>query len=616
MITRRNRLQNRSLLLALALTLLLLLLGSVAVPLQRLDFLWLDALTRLRAEQQLPDPSIVVIDIDDYSMTAMEPDNGSWPWARGVHAELVNWLTDQGAKKIVFDIWFSERDKFRGELDDYFAETLASHDNVYMPTLLQNSLTPQLDRRLDSYPPLAAIERTAQADPNAKAQLILPAIGKPEHWRLGLINFVPDADGVARRYSLYRDINGWRFYSLPAVVARDLGYALPGQATLRLDWRARKPPYPTYSYADVFAKALNADADDRFRDKVVFIGSTASGNHDLRPTAVSAQYPALYMLAITLDNIKNHQELAYSAWWQLGYGSVLLLWLFWRIRSNTSLSSTTMQAVAAAALLILLSVLAIRSGVLIAVVTPLLAALLLLMSGALMRYLRERDARTEALDLFGRFLDPNVVEQLARDGLTDASLAARHCDITVLFSDIRGFTTLSEKQPAPVIMSLLNDYFSQQVACIFRHQGTLDKFIGDAIMAFWGAPLDDERHAYHAVAAALDMCDELQRFVSEKGLTDFDIGIGVHTGPAVVGMLGSEQRYEYTAIGDTVNLASRMEGLTKGVARVLVSQSTRDACVAQTRATGEAFDFIACGEYKVKGRAEPVVVYEPRRRST
>lgn len=615
MISRRHRQQNRGLLLAFALTLLLLLLGSVAVPLQRLDFLWLDALTRLRAEQQIPDPSIVVIDIDDYSMTAMEPDNGSWPWARAVHAELVNWLAEQGAKKIVFDIWFSERDKFRGEQDDYFAETLASHDNIYMPTLLQNSLTPQLDRRLDSYPPLAAIERTAHADPNAKAQLILPAIGKPEHWRLGLINFAPDADGVARSYSLYREINGWRFYSLPAVVARDLGYALPDQSALRLDWRARKPPYPTYSYADVFAKAFNAEADERFRDKIVFIGSTASGNHDLRPTAVSAQYPALYMLAVTLDNIKNHQALAYAAWWQLGYGGVLLIWLFWRIRSNAPLSSTTMQAVAAAGLLILLSMLAIRSGVLIAVVTPLLAALLLLMAGALMRYLRERDARTEALDLFGRFLDPNVVEQLARDGLTDASLAARHCDITVLFSDIRGFTTLSEKQPAPVIMSLLNDYFSQQVACIFRHHGTLDKFIGDAIMAFWGAPLDDNRHAYHAVAAALDMCDELQRFVSEKGLSDFDIGIGVHTGPAVVGMLGSEQRYEYTAIGDTVNLASRMEGLTKGVARVLVSQSTRDACLAQCGADGEAFDFIACGEYKVKGRNEPVIVFEPRRKA-
>ena len=609
--SRRHRQQSHALLVALLLTLAFLVLGSLTVPLQRLDFLWLDALTRSRAQQQLPDPDIVVIDIDDYSLTAMAPSNGSWPWARGVHAELINWLNAQGAKKIVFDIWFSERDKFRSEQDDYFAETLAAHRNVYMPTLLQNSLTPQLDPLLSSYPKLSAIERLAHADDNARAMLLMPAIGKPEDWRLGLINFSPDGDGVARRYDLYRELNGWRLYSLPAVVARDLGYPLPAQASLRLDWRGQRPPYPSYAYADVFQKAFQGDEDDRFRDKVIFIGSTASGNHDLRPTALGAQYPALYMLAIALDNIKHQQELRYQTWWQLLYGSLLLLWLYWRIRSQAALSSTVLQATAAAGVLVIASVLAIRAGTLLAVLTPLLAMLLLLMSGALIRYLRERDARAEALDLFGRFLDPNVVEQLARDGLTDASLAARHCEISVLFSDIRGFTTLSEKQPAPVIMTLLNQYFSQQVSKIFLHQGTLDKFIGDAIMAFWGAPLDDPKHAEHAVAAALDMCDELERFVAAQGLTDFDIGIGIHTGPAVVGMLGSEQRYEYTAIGDTVNLASRMEGLTKGVARVLVSQATRDACLASST----AFDFIARGEYKVKGRDEPVVVYEPRRTS-
>jgi len=613
----RSRRQHRGLLVAFALAWLLLSFASLSTTLQRLDFLWLDALTRLRAQSQLADPSIAIIDIDDYSLNAMARDSGSWPWSRAVHAELINWLNEQGAKAIVFDIWFSEADIFRDDKDEYLAEVLASHNNVYMPMLLQKSLTPQLDRRLANYPALSAIERTAQANPDAKAQLLLPVLSTAEHWRLGLVNFSPDQDGVGRHYDLYRDIEGWRLYSLPAVVARDLGYALPAHTKLRLDWRGRLPPYPRHAYADLFSKVMAGDSDANFQDKVIFIGSTASGLHDMRPTAMSEQYPALYMLAIALDNIKNGQQLRYSPWWQLGYGTVLLLWLFWRVRSSAPLSSTTMQAIAAGGMLLVASVLAIRAGLLIAVVTPLLAVVFLLMSGALMRYLRERDARADALELFGRFLDPNVVEQLARDGLTDASLAARHCEISVLFSDIRGFTTLSEKQPAPVIMSLLNQYFSQQVACIFRQQGTLDKFIGDAIMAFWGAPLADAAHARHAVAAALEMSDELERFVQAQGLQNFDIGIGIHTGPAVVGMLGSAQRYEYTAIGDTVNLASRMEGLTKGVARVLVSQATRDACLAGAHQAGhEAFDFIARGEYKVKGRDEPVVVYEPKRRPT
>jgi adenylate cyclase len=159
-------------------------------------------------------------------------------------------------------------------------------------------------------------------------------------------------------------------------------------------------------------------------------------------------------------------------------------------------------------------------------------------------------------------------------------------------------------------VALLNRYFSLQFDVVFRHQGSLDKFIGDCIMAIWGAPLDDAEHARHAVACALDMADTLQAFKRELGAEagDFDVGIGIHSGPAVVGLIGSDKRREYTAIGDTVNLASRIEGLTKDARRrILVSRETRALC-------GEAFDFAAAGSYKVKGRAQEVELYEPRRK--
>jgi len=160
-------------------------------------------------------------------------------------------------------------------------------------------------------------------------------------------------------------------------------------------------------------------------------------------------------------------------------------------------------------------------------------------------------------------------------------------------------------------VDILNRYFSKQVAVLFRHQGTLDKFIGDAIMAVWGAPVDDPDHAKHAVAAALEMADTLLAFRDELGESgvNFDVGIGVHSGPAVVGLIGSDARREYTAIGDTVNLASRIEGLTKGVARILVSEDTRRMC-------GDAFEFIDRGAFKVKGRAQDVRLYEPKRKTT
>jgi adenylate cyclase len=199
-----------------------------------------------------------------------------------------------------------------------------------------------------------------------------------------------------------------------------------------------------------------------------------------------------------------------------------------------------------------------------------------------------------------------VKDLLARGGFPKAGQSR---EITILFSDIRGFTTLSERLPPERVVALLNRYFSRQVEVILRHGGCLDKFIGDAIMAFWGAPLDDPDHASHAVMAALEMSEQLEEFKREVGSegTAFDVGIGLNSGPAVVGLMGSDNKREYTAIGDTVNLGSRIEGLTKGVARILVSEDTMRMC-------GSAFDFVDRGLYKVKGREKDVRLFEPVRK--
>jgi adenylate cyclase len=201
-----------------------------------------------------------------------------------------------------------------------------------------------------------------------------------------------------------------------------------------------------------------------------------------------------------------------------------------------------------------------------------------------------------------------VVKQLVERGGIEGAGQTRQ--VTLLFSDIRGFTTLSESRRPEEVVALLNRYFSLQVDVVFRHRGSLDKFIGDCIMAIWGAPLDDREHARNAVACALDMADTLAAFKRELGAEtlDFDVGIGVHSGPAVVGLIGSDKRREYTAIGDTVNVASRIEGLTKEAKRrILVSRDTMELC-------GDAFDFEPAGSYKPKGRAKEVELFEPKRK--
>jgi adenylate cyclase len=190
--------------------------------------------------------------------------------------------------------------------------------------------------------------------------------------------------------------------------------------------------------------------------------------------------------------------------------------------------------------------------------------------------------------------------------------------VTVLFSDIRGFTTLSETATPQHIVNLLNRYFDRQVEIIFKHHGTLDKFIGDCIMAFWGAPFDDPQQTQHALAAALEMQDALIAFNQELRAEDslavgFDIGIGIHVGPAVIGFIGAQRKLDYTAIGDTVNLASRVEGLTKDVARILVTREVKDACEGSKGSNAWIFEL--CGTFDVKGRSAQVELYSPSRKN-
>jgi adenylate cyclase len=211
--------------------------------------------------------------------------------------------------------------------------------------------------------------------------------------------------------------------------------------------------------------------------------------------------------------------------------------------------------------------------------------------------------------VLSRFLDRRLVKQLVAEGVKLEDFKSESRTITVLFSDIRGFTSLSETRPPEEIVALLNRYLSAQAETVFRHGGTLDKFIGDAIMAFWNAPTDDPQHAEHAVACALDMIEVLKRFNAESVQNDgvaveLDIGVGLHSGPAVVGFVGSQRKLEYTAIGDTVNLASRIEGETKGRARILVSAATRAAAL-------DMFGYREIAEVTVKGRAAAVTLYTP-----
>ncbi|HET7670276.1 MAG TPA: adenylate/guanylate cyclase domain-containing protein [Burkholderiales bacterium] len=572
----------------------------------------LDRFARSHAAALPPDPDIVLVDIDEKSLAAMEPVAGRWPWPRVVHAELIEGLAAQKPRAIVFDIMFAEADRFRPQDDAAFAETVAQHPNTYFPLLRLPAAGDRNGVRLAELGPLGLV-RTKDADAEARMAIVPPMVLPPAHWRAGLITFLEDADGVGRRYLLREVVRGWHVPSLPARLAFDLGFPVPDRDDLVLAWRGRAREFTRVSYSDLYDD-FNRSARQRpaaeFTGKIVIVGTAATGLQDLRVTPIDSLHPGAEILGTAIENLKNARSMrpAHGAW-PAAAGLALLVLLFAGFHARLDVRLIGGGLALASAGLVYASYAAAGRLVLLPMVTPLAAAWTFYAAAALADYLRERRSRLEAVSLFSRFVNPHVVKQLIERGGIEGAGQTR--EVTLLFSDIRGFTTLSETRRPEEVVAILNRYFSLQVDVVFSHGGSLDKFIGDCIMALWGAPLDDGDHARHAVACALDMADTLQAFKRELGAeaTDFDVGIGLHSGPAVVGLIGSERRREYTAIGDTVNLASRIEGLTKEAKRrILVSKDTMERC-------GDAFDFVSCGSYAVKGRTQPVELFEPRRKS-
>jgi adenylate cyclase len=451
----------------------------------------------------------------------------------------------------------------------------------------------------------------------------LPHAIQQDAWRLGLINSKEDADGVLRRYRLYTDVRGWKIPSLPARVATDLGLDLPAGEDFLMRWsvvdRKRYPYGELYRLLTEMRPTLGPDEvrtlDALFRNKIIVIGASAAGTFDHHLTPLSAGYPGVEILAVAIDNLKNghHIRVAPSIWPFL-FGIALLAGLTAAFARRINPLEVGAALVFISAAVLSAADAFIARNLQLPIATPLIFAWTWFLSASIGGYLRERRARDQAVSLFGRFLDPSVVRQIVDQGATVESLSGRTRDVTVLFSDIRGFTSLSETRPPHEVVALLNRYFERQVDVIFRHGGTLDKFIGDCIMAFWGAPIEDGRHAHRAIAAALEMQDALLAFKKELAAEgwnagDFDIGIGVHSGPAVVGFIGAQRKLDYTAIGDTVNLASRVEGMTRGMARILVTRETMVACQP---ADDVAFE--PKGAHSVKGRAAVVELFEPIRK--
>ncbi|WP_019027589.1 CHASE2 domain-containing protein [Colwellia piezophila] len=582
------------------------------------DFAVFDRQSRYLAAQLEVDDDIVVIAIDDHSLKQMNTVAGRWVWPRTVHGQVIEALQPFALSAIVFDILFAEQDIYRPDADTYFNEVLANSTGIYFATLEQN-LVAGGGILLKDLPKELGLIKTPLANEIAKGNFILPLAINRQYWQLGSINFNASFDGVGRSYDVYRNLSGWHLPSLPAKLISALALPLPERPRILLQWRgAAEQPYPTLSYVDVYRAVINNEQAflQQLSGKIVLIGATASGLYDVRSTPLSDNLPGVYILATAIDNLKNEQYLIPLSDLSQAVIGVIVITLtcavFILVSGYVRQVGYTLLLMATISLILTkISTELLMQQQLLFVGAILLVMLISFLTFSFFYGYLEYRRRQQALAMFGRFLDPQVVYKLLEEGALSPEKLNKKQTLTVLFSDIRNFTQLAENSDAEDVVKLLNQYFNQQVAIIFQHEGTLDKFIGDCVMAFWGAPRQSEvaQDAVAAINAALAMEQELLRFRQSlpAGLKSFDIGIGIHTGECIVGMIGADLRLDYTVIGDTVNLASRIEGLTKNNARILVSEQTK-------KLTSHAFDFSYQGEHQVKGRQSKVQLYQPRRR--
>ncbi len=514
-------------------------------------------------EKKNPPTDIVIIAIDDASIASL----GRWPWSRKLHADMIDTLTEAGASAIGYDVMFAEAST---ESDDAALETaLRRAPNAVLPD------ERVLEGRVKPLPRFSAAVRD----------------------RVGQTTLLSDTDGVIRSVNFSESFAG-------LLIAR----AVTSAETTRVAFYGPPGTFKTYSFIDVREGRV---APEALAGKIILVGATAPDLHDAALTPFGngrmmsgIEIQANFLATLRAGDQRVLRTLPPAAEFALYVMLALLVTLTLgglRFRYGPPLAFGFFFAYVLAALW-----LSSAKGVLL----PVWYAFLVIIGTAVIelgaRYVSERGERRRIRDAFGRYLAPQVIRRI-ETGEVPLALGGARREATILFSDIRGFTTLSERLTPEALVSLLNEYLTAMTSVILEHEGVVDKYIGDAIMAFWNAPMPQADHAVRAARTALGMRDRLEKLRvawAERNLPDVRVGIGLNSGEVVIGNMGSEQRFDYTAIGDEVNLASRLESLTKfyGVT-ILVSESVR-------RQLGEAFFCRHLDLVTVKGKEKPVAVYE------
>ena len=608
------------------------------------------------------DKRIVIVDLDERSLAAE-----GWPWPRAKMGELIRQLFEHyNARVLGFDVDFAEPDSTGGAK---LLDSLAQGPLADLPGFAQR--LPGLRDQLDGDQAFAAALKgkpvvlglfMKQSLPQGEAAdtgaLCAPVIDSAGLSLLGVDflkaegyggNVAPlqaaaaacgffdnpgvDADGQFRRVPLLQEYHGQIYPSLALAVSQialgnvpvslefdppeiktslhlerlrvgNAAAPVDGQVAIYVPYRGPQGSFPYVSATDV----LHGKADPEvLKGAVVLLGTTAAGLLDFRSTPLSAVFPGVEVHANIISGLLDGRIKQKAPYYSGIEATLLLLVALLMTLLYPRLSPLMGGALVLGIIfaLVVLGFIAWASNFITPLGIPVVFVLALFMAQMLYSYFGESRGKREITKMFGDYVPAEVVEEMAREG--KASMEGEIRDMTVLFTDVRGFTTISEKFEAKELSELMNQFLTPLTGVIRNHRGTIDKYMGDAIMAFWGAPLEDAAHKQNALEAGMEMVKALRTLdepFAARGWPKLYIGVGLNSGQMRVGNMGSDYRRAYTVMGDPVNLGSRLEGLTKKYGVSII-------CSESTRAGAPDWAFRDLDLVKVKGKNEPVAIYEP-----
>ncbi|MBI4992011.1 MAG: adenylate/guanylate cyclase domain-containing protein [Candidatus Harrisonbacteria bacterium] len=539
----------------------------------------------LFSEKYFNHNEIVILGIEDESIRNI----GQWPWPRKVFADALLKFNQNPPAAVGLDVIFSEPSRLGIQDDRALADALNEISYpVVMPAEAQ---------------PLILENGQARAGNLSKP---LPIFENSKNVSLGSVNLISDRDNVVRRFPLA--VDGVKAFAYELV--KKSGKEVLDESSLSgINKIVYALPPAQIGYMSFWRILEDEDFLSKLKGKIVLIGATAADLHDEQLTsfsrgrAMSGVGIQASIINMLLSGYRLSSLDAASSFIWIFFSALLPALVFMMV-ARSSLAAVAVNVIFGFIYLILI-ILLFDKGIAVNLLHVNFSWVLSTLWVFGYRYFVVEKEKREIKNLFSKYVSKDVLNEILSDP-AKVKLGGEEKEVTVFFSDIRGFTTISEKTTPKELVRILNKYFTAMTKEVLDNGGVLDKYIGDAIMAFWGAPIDDPDQAENALVASLKMLDKLKELNKELkaiGDPEINIGIGLYTGPAIVGNVGSDLRFDYTVMGDTVNVASRLEGLNKEYkTQIIIGETTKNKIKGK-------YNFKFLGSVAVKGRKEPLNIY-------